>query len=80
MTKNRKFLFSAGFKVLVYYYYIIVISQLFNNTTILKYDFHYYQRMNIGYKDEIRIPIQDLDIYTLPCHKYLKIVKKLRKV
>lgn len=60
-----------------------VTGQPFNDTTIQKYEFHNYQPYisgNIGYNDEIRIPIQDLDAYTLPCNSYIEIVGKLGKV
>lgn len=59
-----------------------VTGEPFNDTTIQKYEFHNYQPYvpgNVGYNDEIRIAIQDLDAYTLPCNSYLEIVGKLRQ-
>lgn len=60
-----------------------ITGQPFNDTTIQKYEFHNYQPYipgNINYNDEVRIPIQDLESYTLPCNSYLDIVGKLGKV
>ncbi|CAH1105295.1 unnamed protein product [Psylliodes chrysocephalus] len=57
-----------------------VTGQPFNDTTIDDYQFHTYQPFITGklnYNDEIRIPIQDLDAYTLPLKSYLYIEGKL---
>ncbi|XP_072389413.1 uncharacterized protein [Diabrotica undecimpunctata] len=52
-----------------------VLSQPFSDTTIEDYQYHTYQpyTSNLNYNDEIRIPIQDLDAYTLPCNSYIYI-------
>ncbi|XP_072400387.1 uncharacterized protein [Diabrotica undecimpunctata] len=52
-----------------------VLGQPFSDTTIEDYQYHTYQpyTSNLNYNDEIRIPIQDLDAYTLPCNSYIYI-------
>lgn len=55
----------------------------FSDLTIEEYKFHNYQPYvtgSVNYNDEIRIPIQDLDSYTLPCNSYLYIEGKLSTV
>ncbi|CAH1100670.1 unnamed protein product [Psylliodes chrysocephalus] len=59
---------------------LYVTGQPFNDTTIDDYQFYTYQPFITGklnYNDEIRIPIQDLDAYTLPSKSYLYIEEKL---
>uniref|UniRef100_A0A6P7H8D1 Uncharacterized protein LOC114348470 isoform X1 n=1 Tax=Diabrotica virgifera virgifera TaxID=50390 RepID=A0A6P7H8D1_DIAVI len=57
-----------------------VTGQPYNDTTIQEYQFHAYSPYipgKLNYNDEIRIPIQDLDAYTLPSTSYLDIEGKL---
>ncbi|XP_029673647.1 uncharacterized protein LOC115241856 [Formica exsecta] len=37
-----------------------------------------YANTTLGYSDEIRIPIQHQDLYTLPCESFLYVERKLR--
>lgn len=56
-----------------------ITGQPFSDLTIEEYKFHYYQPFQPGfnYNDEIRIVIQDVDTYTLPCNSYLYIEGRL---
>ncbi|XP_050516115.1 uncharacterized protein LOC126891409 [Diabrotica virgifera virgifera] len=56
-----------------------VLGQPFSDTTIEAYQYHTYQpyTSNLNYNDEIRINIQDLDAYTLPCNSYIYIEGKM---
>ncbi|XP_072377619.1 uncharacterized protein [Diabrotica undecimpunctata] len=57
-----------------------VTGQPFNDNTIEEYQFHTYQPYipgKLGYNDEIRIPIQDLDAFTYPGNSYLYIEGRL---
>ncbi|XP_050516367.1 uncharacterized protein LOC126891229 [Diabrotica virgifera virgifera] len=57
-----------------------VTGQSFNDNTIEEYQFHTYQPYipgKLGYNDEIRIPIQDLDSFTYPANSYLHIEGRL---
>ncbi|XP_050516112.1 uncharacterized protein LOC126890974 [Diabrotica virgifera virgifera] len=56
-----------------------VSGQPFSDTTIEAYQYHTYQpyTSNLNYNDEIRINIQDLDAYTLPCNSYIYIEGKM---
>ncbi|XP_050503574.1 uncharacterized protein LOC126882642 [Diabrotica virgifera virgifera] len=56
-----------------------VLGQSFSDTTIEAYQYHTYQpyTSNLNYNDEIRINIQDLDAYTLPCNSYIYIEGKM---
>ncbi|KAJ8962478.1 hypothetical protein NQ314_005700 [Rhamnusium bicolor] len=59
-----------------------VTGQPFSDNSVEDYQFHTYQPYipeNLNYNDEIRIPIQDLDAYTVPCNSYLYIEGKLTK-
>ena len=47
---------------------------------IVKYEMHTYNpyaNTTLGHSDEIRIPIQQQDLYTLPCESFLYIEGKL---
>ncbi|KAJ8980682.1 hypothetical protein NQ317_006078 [Molorchus minor] len=57
-----------------------ITGQPYSDSFIEDYQFHSYQTYisgNIGFNDEIRIPIQDLDAYTAPGDSYLYIEGKL---
>ncbi|KAJ8983454.1 hypothetical protein NQ317_013329 [Molorchus minor] len=57
-----------------------ITGQPYSDSSIEDYQFHSYQSSisgNIGFNDEIRIPIQDLDAYTAPSDSYLYIEGKL---
>ncbi|XP_074040053.1 uncharacterized protein [Leptinotarsa decemlineata] len=57
-----------------------VTGEPFSDTTIEDYQFHTYQPYNSGalnYNDEVRISVQDLDAYTLPCNSLLYIEGKI---
>ncbi|KAJ8966950.1 hypothetical protein NQ317_006780 [Molorchus minor] len=57
-----------------------ITGQPYSDSSIEDYQFHSYQSSisgNIGFNDEIRIPIQDLDAYTAPGDSYLYIEGKL---
>ncbi|XP_050516669.1 uncharacterized protein LOC126891535 [Diabrotica virgifera virgifera] len=57
-----------------------VTGQPFNDYSIEEYQFHTYQPYipgKLGYNDEIRIPIQDLDALTVPANSYLYIEGQL---
>uniref|UniRef100_A0A6P7HBI7 Uncharacterized protein LOC114348729 n=1 Tax=Diabrotica virgifera virgifera TaxID=50390 RepID=A0A6P7HBI7_DIAVI len=69
---------------ILYYHYNgnlarVRLGQPFSDTTIEDYQYHTYQpyTSNLNYNDEIRIPIQDLDAYTLPCNSYIYIEGKM---
>nr|XP_012217348.1 PREDICTED: uncharacterized protein LOC105669137 [Linepithema humile] len=50
------------------------------NERIVKYEMHTYNpyaNTTLGHSDEIRIPIQQQDLYTLPCESFLYIEGKL---
>nr|XP_012235934.1 PREDICTED: uncharacterized protein LOC105680080 [Linepithema humile] len=51
-----------------------------NDERIVKYEMHTYNpyaNTTLGHSDEIRIPIQQQDLYTLPCESFLYIEGKL---
>ncbi|XP_074041599.1 uncharacterized protein [Leptinotarsa decemlineata] len=57
-----------------------VTGEPFSNTTIEDYQFHTYQPYNSGalnYNDEVRISVQDLEAYTLPCNSLIYIEGKI---
>ncbi|CAH1099546.1 unnamed protein product [Psylliodes chrysocephalus] len=57
-----------------------VTTHPFNDTSIEECQFHNYQPFipgKLNYNDEIRIPIQELDSYTLPSQSFLYIEGKL---
>ncbi|XP_072376606.1 uncharacterized protein [Diabrotica undecimpunctata] len=57
-----------------------VTGQPFNDNTIEDYQFHTYQPYipgKLGYNDEIRISVQDLDSLTFPANSFLYIEGKL---
>lgn len=59
-----------------------VTQRVVIDNTIVDMQFHSYQAYiasQFNYNDEIRIPIQELDTYTLPCESYLYIEGKLTK-
>lgn len=59
-----------------------VTQRVVIDNTIVDMQYHSYQAYiasQFNYNDEIRIPIQELDTYTLPCESYLYIEGKLTK-
>lgn len=54
----------------------------FFDDRIVKFETHAYNpfaNTTFGHSDEIRIPIQQQDLYTLPCESFLYIEGKLTK-
>lgn len=59
-----------------------VTEKLFIDNSIISSELHTYQPFvtsKFEYNDEIRIPIQELDTYTLPCESFLYIEGRLTK-
>lgn len=59
-----------------------VTEKLFVDNSVISSELHTYQPFvtsKFEYNDEIRIPIQELDTYTLPCESFLYIEGKLTK-
>lgn len=59
-----------------------VTEKLFVDNSIISSELHTYQPFvtsKFDYNDEIRIPIQELDTYTLPCESFLYIEGRLTK-
>lgn len=59
-----------------------VLQRLLVDNSITDFEYHNYQPFvttEFNYNDEIRIPIQELDAYTLPCESFLHLQGNLRK-
>ena len=59
-----------------------VTEKIFVDNSIVSSELHTYQPFvtsKFDYNDESRIPIQELDTYTLPCESFLYIEGKLTK-
>ncbi|KYM94373.1 hypothetical protein ALC62_15000 [Cyphomyrmex costatus] len=57
-----------------------IVGEPIFDDRIVKFEFHTYNpyaNTTFGYSDEIRIPIQQQDLYTLPCESFLYIEGRL---